>query len=249
MNFSCYQGNGKSSGSASRREDRQTDRQRSCTAAGPRIQPSLALVAPSLPEGFFASLSCPHHTGCVKHPPSYIPVLTPVSPRLEPHPEGSIPHPRPFHCLSHILTCLILQPIAYIPHPSIPLPIFHTLYLAPHLQPGPGLAPYPAERQLDNVGSVAGDYPWEEKEEEEENQKKWSQSAPRSLDACVLPQKKGDERVVAGCPPPSIPCPGECGAVGGTRGSRRGPQHPQSYHCRRGCARGSSLSICFLISR
>lgn len=27
MNFSCYQGNGKSSGSAGRREDRQTDRQ------------------------------------------------------------------------------------------------------------------------------------------------------------------------------------------------------------------------------
>lgn len=49
--------------------------------------------------------------------------------------------------------------------------------------------------------------------------------------------------------PHSIPCPGECGAVRGTRSNGRGPQHPRLYHCKRGCARGSSLSICFLISR
>lgn len=177
MNFSCYQGNNEEANSrASRRGDRQTDRQRSCTAAQPRVQPSLAVVTQSLPEESLASLSCPHPTARVRHPP-ISPVLTPVSSRLEPHPEGSILHPRPFHCPFHIFTCLILHPAAHSLHPASPLlypftpsPTFHTLQ--PALHPEPALAPYPAERQLDNVGSVAGDYPWEEEEEKEEGQKR-----------------------------------------------------------------------------
>lgn len=117
-------------------------------------------------------------------------VLPLASPRLKHHPEGSALHSRPFHRPSHILACLILHPRAHSLHPIshtlhltsyIPHPTFQTLHPTPHLEPG--LAPYPAERQLDNVGSVAGDYPWEEEEEKEEGQKGWSQSAPRLLDA------------------------------------------------------------------
>lgn len=127
-----------------------------------------------------------HPTAHVKHPPSCI--LCPDSrisqARTTPrgiHPASqTLPSPIPYPDMPH--------PASHLLYPSNPPPIFHTLHPAPHLEPG--LAPYPAERQLDDMGSVAGDYPWEEEEEKDTSQKRWSQSAPRLLDAHDAPGER-----------------------------------------------------------
>lgn len=114
MNFSCYQGNRKSNGIASRREDRQTEIMHGHPALGP-AQPGL--VTPSLPEGSWASLSLSHPTAHVKHPPPCIPCPdSPIS-QARTTPRGIHPTSQTFHHKSHILTCLILH--SHLPYPYI----------------------------------------------------------------------------------------------------------------------------------
>lgn len=86
----------------------------------------------------------------------------------------------------HPTTCT-LHPTPYVPHP-MPMELY----------PHPSWATYPAERQLDDVGPVAGDDPWEEEEEKEVRQGGLTQDVSPtlslSLGCCLVGGHKPQEK-------------------------------------------------------
>lgn len=112
--------------------DRQTDRDHA-RPLGPGSSPAWLWPLQVCQKGPWHPCLVP-----IPQPMSNIPlpiscVLIPLLP--DQNSEGFTVHPRPFHCPSHILTCLILQPIAYILHPTscIPHPPPHFPHSTPSI--------------------------------------------------------------------------------------------------------------------
>lgn len=211
MNFSCYQENGKSNGSASRREDRQTDRQimHGRPAPGP--------AQPSFGHSKFARqvlgipVLSPSHSPCQTSP-----FLYPVSCLL--HLPGSnttqrdppyIPDPSIAHPISLHASSCIPEPTAYIPSPipSISPPISHI----PHSKPS---IPHPTWSLAWPLTLLRGSLTmWDllleiilgKRRRKRRRVRKGGPNLPQDCWMLVTPQDKGDERVVPqmpGCPPP-----------------------------------------------
>lgn len=163
MNFSCYQWKGQSKGSADE-ERGETDRHRSCTAA-PNPAPASALfrcLAMAGGPGFLGAhpLLPAHPMSSTLYPTTYIPCPQTSMPHpYIPPPASHMPHP-PSHILHPPSHTVNAQPIA-TPILHIPPPVPYTPHLTLHSSHphSSAHATYPAERQLDNVGSVAGDNP------------------------------------------------------------------------------------------
>jgi len=129
MNFSCYQGNGPSTGGASGeggRTDGQTGRQRSCTAARPGSgRPELARRAHGIPPSHSPHQppSVPRPTPCLRVSRAADPTPAAASRPPDPsiaHPASSRPSPSPPHPMS-----CIPPPTSHRPAPSALHPTSH----------------------------------------------------------------------------------------------------------------------------
>lgn len=200
MNFSCYQRKGKSKGSADG-ERGQTDRQTQIMHGSP--QPHAHPSPVRLPGAWLEALGMVQRPGAIGAHPS-LPTASRGSRPVShlPHPKSSILYPtaciqcpiflahipqqHPTSHIMHPITCT-LPPTPYVLHP---MPV--------QLYPHPSWATYPAERQLDDVGPVAGDDPWEKEEKKEVRQGGLTQDVSPtlllSLGCCLVGGHKPQEK-------------------------------------------------------